>query len=116
MAVLRRPPRSGQRAIRSEVERLRQLGDDLAVVFHDLAGTETRLQRQPLLRARIDCDVESVPVLELRAVLVRERVYVRLLRELRGNDVVESGQRISAAIRQARIQWRDDVELREVFG
>ena len=93
----------------------RQLRDDLAVVLRRPAGADAALQQQTVLEPRVDADVDAVPVLDLLAVLVGQRVEV-LGRpaELRRLDVAKPVERLAAAVGQPRVRRHGHAERREV--
>ena len=95
----------------------RQAGDDRAVVRLLPAGADAALHGEAAAQARVDRDVDAVPVLNLLAVVAGQRVVVVLRQaHLRRADVVEPADRVAAAVGQPRIGRRRDAERVEVGG
>src|SRR6185436_8620743 len=83
------------------VQRLRQRGDDLAIVGDAASRAQPALQDNAVLHARVEVDVDTVPVLDLVAVIVRQRREILLRREhLRERQVV--GRQPLSRIGQSR--------------
>src|SRR5439155_11221372 len=88
---------------------------DAAIVCRGAAGTRAALESQTRARARIDGDVDAIPVPDLLSEVVRKGNVVI------GRDVepvrfyvVETAHHVSAAARKPRIDGRINAERIEV--
>src|SRR5262249_16668669 len=96
---------------RIAIQPLRAVDDDAARVRRRLTGAEAAADDESPARARVDVDVDAVPVLNLAAEVVSQRGVIVDLTDFLGIEVVETADVVAAAAGKARIGGRRDAEL-----
>ena len=113
MTVLRRSPRVWNVG-RDDVQHLGKLRHDLAVVL-DLPGRpDGALEREAAAWPRSHAELVAVPVLDLPAVVVRQRIEVLHQSKLGGIHVIETSESLTA-VRQPLVGGDREAELCEVL-